>query len=214
MHSLDPHNKNEKSLDDRDLTGDCKNQCLQYLLNELEPDQIALFEETLGNSEQLAEELQRQAEMIAMLSELPVGSTNLATLPKVDHSLRKSFAKLAGVALAVCIAGLAFRTWWSAPGPGQRLEPSTTFLTDRVSIDAAITAPLSESTLIARAWAAGQTAKDSGVRSETTLADLQPIALSDDFEFQDEETGTASDEAFSWIFTASFEAQEAETNDG
>ena len=214
MHSLDPHNKNEKSLYDRDLTGDCKNQCLQYLLNELEPDQIALFEETLGNSEQLAEELQRQAEMIAMLSELPVGSTNLATLPKVDHSLRKSFAKLAGVALAVCIAGLAFRTWWSAPGPGQRLEPSTTFLTDRVSIDAAITAPLSESTLIARAWAAGQTAKDSGVRSETTLADLQPIALSDDFEFQDEETGTASDEAFSWIFTASFEAQEAETNDG
>jgi len=214
MHSLDPHNKNEKSLDDRDLTGDCKNQCLQYLLNELEPDQIALFEETLGNSEQLAEELQRQAEMIAMLSELPVGSTNLATLPKVDHSLRKSFAKLAGVALAVCIAGLVFRTWWSAPGPGQRLEPSNTFLTDRVSIDAAITAPLSESTLIARAWAAGQTAKDSGVRSETTLADLQPIALSDDFEFQDEETGTASDEAFSWIFTASFEAQEAETNDG
>ncbi|MDB4557827.1 hypothetical protein N9053_01630 [bacterium] len=214
MHNLNPHNKNEKSLDDRDLTGDCKNQCLQYLLNELEPDQIALFEETLGNSEQLAEELQRQAEMIAILSELPVGGTNLSTLPKVDHSLRKSFAKLACVALAVCIAGLAFRTWWSATGPGQRLEPSNTFLTDRVSIDAAITAPLSESTLIARAWAAGQAEKDSGVLSETTLTDLQPIALGDDFEFQDEETGAASDGAFSWIFTASFETQEAETNDG
>ena len=215
MHNLNPHNKNEKSLDDRDLTGDCKNQCLQYLLNELEPDQIALFEETLGNSEQLAEELQRQAEMIAILLSYQWAAPTFRLYRRLIIRCERGFAKLVCVALAVCIAGLAFRTWWSATGPGQRLEPSNTFLTDRVSIDAAITAPLSESTLIARAWAAGQAderIRVSYLRQHSRTYNPSPSVMTLNFKLKRRDD--TPDDSFSWMFTAAFEIHEMETNDG
>ena len=59
---------NQLQQDDVDLTEICKNQCLQYLLGELPRNQLASFEERLGRSDRLAQELQEQSEMIVDLS--------------------------------------------------------------------------------------------------------------------------------------------------
>ena len=218
MHSFDP-NHNEQRRSSGALSDDGKDQCLQYLLNELQPDQVAAFEKQLANSEQLAEELQRQSEMIAMLSDASAGSTTVPDLkrPLEDRPAQKNLVKLACIALAVCITGLAFRTWWSSTEPQAIREASSETLAEAKSQHDPPNTTVSESTLIARAWADGQMEKDADILSEATLLGTEPqpiISLDDKFAAQDEETKDASNESFSWMFTAAYEIQEVETNDG
>ena len=218
MHSFDP-NHNEQRRSSGILPDDGKDQCLQYLLNELQPDQVAAFEKQLANSEQLAEELQRQSEMIAMLSDASAGSTTVPDLkrPLEDRPAQKNLVKLACIALAVCITGLAFRTWWSSTEPQAIREASSETLAEAKSQHDPPNTTVSESTLLARAWADGQMEKDSDILSGATLLGAEPqpiISLDDKFAAQDEETKDASNESFSWMFTAAYEIQEVETNDG
>ena len=99
------HSKQDQS--NFDLPDDAKDQCLLYLLNELQPDQIATFEKKLSGSQQLADELERQAEIVVMLSQTPEGSS-LTCTPQHSGDINTSTAnpkqpiKLASLALAVC----------------------------------------------------------------------------------------------------------------
>lgn len=218
MYNFDP-NSDEQRQSSGVLSDDGKDQCLQYLLNELQPDQVAAFEKQLANSEQLAEELQRQSEMIAMLSDASAGSPTVPDLkrPLEDRPAQKNLVKLACIALAVCITGLAFRTWWSSTEPQALRETSSETLVEAKSHHHLSNTTVSESILIARAWAAGQMEKDADILSEAALPGTEPqpiISLDDKFAAQDEETKEASNESFSWMFTAAYEIQEVETNDG
>ena len=222
MHSLNP-NSNEPRWGDVDLTDDCKNQCLQYLLNELEPDQITLFEEKLCNSERVADELQRQAEMIVKLSEVAAVSEASAkngtpiTVPHIHRRSHNFVVKAVWIALAVCIGGLAFRTWWSTTKPSQEQEAANDNLAGLLIENDATTATVSEFTLIARAWAASQMEKDRSELADSTPTgtDVQFInTVGDELEWHQEEAEGNSEEAFSWMFTAAIEIHEVETNDG
>ena len=110
------HSKQDQS--NFDLSDGAKDQCLLYLLNELQPDQVATFEKKLSGSQQLAEELERQAEIVVMLSQTPEGSS-LTCTPQHSGIVNTSTAnpkqpiKLASLALAVCIALLIFGSFWS-----------------------------------------------------------------------------------------------------
>lgn len=211
-----------------DLTENCKNECLQYLLNELAPEQVRLFEERLGKSDQLAVELQRQAEMIVTLSEastlpdaLSKPTLSATTQNAIIHQ-RRVLVKVFGIAIAVCVAGFLFRTWWSSTGPQQETEsPSDRFAT-RVMDNEVSTTMVSESTLIARAWAAAQTADQSSENGlHTSLAGIGTQAINsrnddhdNELESEEQEMADASGDAFSWMFTATFEIHEMDTNDG
>ncbi|MAI72156.1 MAG: hypothetical protein CMM01_14780 [Rhodopirellula sp.] len=207
-----------------DLTETCKNQCLQYLLDELAPEQVALFEERLGRSDQLAVELQRQAEMIVDLSEAstlpetsgkPTSSINPEMLGPQE---RKLLIKAFGIALAVCIAGFLFRTLWSTTSPQQGNASLSDQFASRVMDDKLNMTRVSESTLIARAWAAAQVAdKDfnNAPHALLTGTDVQAInSLDDELELNDQKTRDTFDDSFSWMFTATFEIHDMETNDG
>ncbi|MCP4942721.1 MAG: hypothetical protein GY924_12170, partial [Planctomycetaceae bacterium] len=172
MDKSDPRNNQQQQQDDVDLTETCKNQCLQYLLGELAADQLSLFEERLGNSDRLADELQRQAEMIVTLSEVST-LANVTSKPSVSttslnadrRSQRLGSQRLGSqnllmrgfaIAVAVCIAGFVFRTWWSSSRPPQGPEsPNDNFAGRVIDNDTNMTT-VSEATLIARAWAAAQ----------------------------------------------------------
>jgi len=218
MYNFDPNN-NEQRQRSGVLSDDDKDQCLQYLLNELQPGQVAAFEKQLAHSEELAEELQRQSEMIAMLSK---ASADILTSPDLKRSpkdlpVQKNLVKLACFAIAVCISGLVFRTWWVSTEPRVIREVNSETLAEAKNQHDLPNMAVPESTLIARAWADGQMEKDSDVLSEETLlaTEIKPIISSnDEFEAQDEETEDASNESFSWMFTATYEIQEVETNDG
>ena len=218
MYNFDP-NSNEQRQSSCVLSDDGKDQCLQYLLNELQPEQVTAFEKQLANSDQLAEELQSQAEMIAMLSDASAGSTTEPDLthPLEDRPDHKNLVKLACIALAVCITGLTFRTWWASTEPRAIRETSSETLVEAKIHHDLPNTTVSESILIARAWAAGQMEKGTDILSEATLPDteLQPIiSFHNKFEALDKETEEASNESFSWMFTATYEIQEVETNDG
>ena len=233
MDKFDPHN-NQQQQDDVDLTETCRNQCLQYLLGELAADQLSLFEERLGNSDRLADELQRQAEMIVTLSEVST-LANVTSKPSVSttslnanrRSQRLGSQRLGSqnlpirgfaIAVAVCIAGFVFRTWWSSTRPPQGPEsPNDNFAGRVIDNDTNMTT-VSEATLIARAWAAAQVDNEDLVITPNALlagTDVQAINSSNnELELEAEATDDTPDDSFSWMFTAAFEIHEMETNDG
>lgn len=219
-----PDSSNNQQEQNRvDLTENCKNQCLLYLLNELAPDQLILFEERLGKSDVLADELQRQAEMIVTLSELstppemisrPIIST---TAQDAQSRSQKLLVRGFAIAVAVCIAGFVFRTWWPATKTPQGSESSKNkFAGSIIDGDSNLT-PVSESALIARAWASQVDDPDFTItpNAPLTRTDVQAIASDkNELESQPEATDVNSDDSFSWMFTAAFEIHEMETNDG
>ncbi|MAI32209.1 MAG: hypothetical protein CMM07_11140 [Rhodopirellula sp.] len=229
MDKSDPRNNQRQQQDDVDLTETCKNQCLQYLLGELAADQLSLFEERLGNSDRLADELQRQAEMIVTLSEVSI-LANVTSKPSVSTTslnanrrsqklgsqnlLMRGFA----IAVAVCIAGFVFRTWWSSTRAPQGPESPNDNFAGRVIDDDTNMTTVSEATLIARAWAAAQVDDEDLVTTPNAFlagTDVQAIHSSnDELELGTEATDDTSDDSFSWMFTAAFEIHEMETNDG
>ena len=234
MDKSDPRNNQRQQQDDVDLTETCKNQCLQYLLGELAADQLSLFEERLGNSDRLADELQRQAEMIVTLSEVST-LANVTSKPSVSttslnanrRSQRLGSQRLGSqnlpirgfaIAVAVCIAGFVFRTWWSSTRPPQGPEsPNDNFAGRVIDNDTNMTT-VSEATLIARAWAAAQVDNEDLVITPNALlagTDVQAINSSNnELELEAEATDDTPDDSFSWMFTAAFEIHEMETNDG
>ena len=234
MDKSDPRNNQQQQQDDVDLTETCKNQCLQYLLGELAADQLSLFEERLGNSDRLADELQRQAEMIVTLSEVST-LANVTSKPSVSttslnanrRSQRLGSQRLGSqnllirgfaIAVAVCIAGFVFRTWWSSSRPPQGPEsPNDNFAGRVIDNDTNMTT-VSEATLIARAWAAAQVDDEDLVITPNALlagTDVQAINSSNnELELETEATDDTPDDSFSWMFTAAFEIHEMETNDG
>ena len=232
MDKSDPRNNQQQQQDDVDLTETCKNQCLQYLLGELAADQLSLFEERLGNSDRLADELQRQAEMIVTLSEVST-LANVTSKPSVSttslnanrRSQRLGSQRLGSqnllmrgfaIAVAVCIAGFVFRTWWSSTRPPQGPEsPNDNFAGRVIDNDTNMTT-VSEATLIARAWAAAQVDNEDLVITPNALlagTDVQAINSSNN-ELEAEATDDTPNDSFSWMFTAAFEIHEMETNDG
>jgi len=234
MDKFDPRNNQQQQQDDVDLTETCRNQCLQYLLGELAADQLSLFEERLGNSDRLADELQRQAEMIVTLSEVST-LANVTSKPSVSttslnanrRSQRLGSQRLGSqnlpirgfaIAVAVCIAGFVFRTWWSSTRPPQGPEsPNDNFAGRVIDNDTNMTT-VSEATLIARAWAAAQVDNEDLVITPNALlagTDVQAINSSNnELELEAEATDDTPDDSFSWMFTAAFEIHEMETNDG
>ncbi len=220
---------NQQQQDDVDLTETCKNECLQYLLGELSPKELTSFEVRLGQSDRLADELQRQAEMIVTLSESsilpgaisrPTVSTNSQNANRrsqifgSDNLLTKGLV----IAVAVCIAGFVFRTWWSSTrSPLSSKLPAEHFADRIIDDDSQITA-VPESRLIARAWAAAQVDnQDLDTMPNAPLAgtDVHAINASNiELKLGVEATDDTSDDSFSWMFTAAFEIHEMETNDG
>ena len=232
MDKSDPRNNQQQQQDDVDLTETCKNQCLQYLLGELAADQLSLFEERLGNSDRLADELQRQAEMIVTLSEVST-LANATSKPSVSttslnanrRSQRLGSQRLGSqnllmrgfaIAVAVCIAGFVFRTWWSSSRPPQGPESPNDNFAGRVIDDDTHITTVSEAMLIARAWAAAQVDNEDLVITPNALlagTDVQAINSSNN-ELEAEATDDTPNDSFSWMFTAAFEIHEMETNDG
>ena len=232
MDKSDPRNNQQQQQDDVDLTETCKNQCLQYLLGELAADQLSLFEERLGNSDRLADELQRQAEMIVTLSEVST-LANATSKPSVSttslnanrRSQRLGSQRLGSqnllmrgfaIAVAVCIAGFVFRTWWSSTRPPQGPESPNDNFAGRVIDDDTHITTVSEAMLIARAWAAAQVDDEDLVITPNALlagTDVQAINSSNN-ELEAEATDDTPNDSFSWMFTAAFEIHEMETNDG
>ena len=229
MEISDLRNNRQLQQDNVELTETCKNQCLQYLLGELAPDQLTLFEERLGESVRLADELQRQAEMIVTLSEvsnLPDVTTRThasttfqnANLPSRKFGSQKWVMQGLVIAVAVCIAGFVFRTWWPSTRPPQGSESPNDNLAGRVINDGSNMTTVSESTLIARAWAAAQVDEnDLNITPSASLAGTYVQATSssnNELELELEATDNTSEDSFSWMFTAAFEIYEMETNDG
>ena len=230
MEISDLRNNRQQQQDNVELTETCKNQCLQYLLGELAPDQLTLFEERLGESVRLADELQRQAEMIVTLSEvsnLPDVTTRThasttfqnANLPSRKFGSQKWVMQGLVIAVAVCIAGFVFRTWWPSTRPPQGSESPNDNLAGRVINDGSNMTTVSESTLIARAWATAQVDdQDLSITPNTSrdkTTDVQFINTStNELELETVPTEENSDDSFSWMFTATFEIHELETNDG
>jgi hypothetical protein len=229
MEISDLRNNRQQQQDNVELTETCKNQCLQYLLGELAPDQLTLFEERLGESVRLADELQRQAEMIVTLSEvsnLPDVTTRThasttfqnANLPSRKFGSQKWVMQGLVIAVAVCIAGFVFRTWWPSTRPPQGSESPNDNLAGRVINDGSNMTTVSESTLIARAWAAAQVDEnDLNITPSASLAGTYVQATSssnNELELELEATDNTSEDSFSWMFTAAFEIHEMDTNDG
>ena len=229
MDKPDSRNDQQEQQDDVDLTETCKNQCLQYLLGELAPEQLSLFEERLGASDRLADELQRQAEMIVTLAEasaLPdVTSRPTVSTTSQDANRRsqkfgsqKLLMRGFAIAVAVCIAGFVFGAWRSSTRPRQGPESPNDNFASRIIDDDTHMTTVSESTLIARAWAAAQVDdEDLDITPNASLAvtDVQAIDSSNnELELEAEATDDTPDDSFSWIFTAAFEIHEMETNDG
>ena len=77
---------------------------------------------------------------------------------------------------------------------------------------------VSESTLIARAWAAAQVDEnDLNITPSASLAGTYVQATSssnNELELELEATDNTSEDSFSWMFTAAFEIHEMDTNDG
>jgi len=229
MEISDLRNNRQQQQDNVELTETCKNQCLQYLLGELAPDQLTLFEERLGESVRLADELQRQAEMIVTLSEvsnLPDVTTRThasttfqnANLPSRKFGSQKWVMQGLVIAVAVCIAGFVFRTWWPSTRPPQGSESPNDNLAGRVINDGSNMTTVSESTLIARAWAAAQVDEnDLNITPSASLAGTYVQATSssnNELELELDATDNTSEDSFSWMFTAAFEIHEMDTNDG
>ena len=229
MEISDLRNNRQQQQDNVELTETCKNQCLQYLLGELAPDQLTLFEERLGESVRLADELQRQAEMVVTLSEvsnLPDVTTRThasttfqnANLPSRKFGSQKWVMQGLVIAVAVCIAGFVFRTWWPSTRPPQGSESPNDNLAGRVINDGSNMTTVSESTLIARAWAAAQVDEnDLNITPSASLAGTYVQATSssnNELELELEATDNTSEDSFSWMFTAAFEIHEMDTNDG
>ena len=194
---------------DISLTAESKNLCLQYLLDELDAEQVKLFEEELAESTSLGDELRRQAEMVSMLSDLNFSEAipPVQTAPALQTG---TWWRIACIALAVCCAGMVFRTWWQV-GSAPQLDIARPDTLPQVVVDNHTdrkpdTAP--EFTLIVRAWADGQLPAETGDRQDNAM----PIATGDDHtlgdyfqETDDEVDDTSGEQRFSWIFTAASE---------
>ena len=182
----------------------------------MQPDQIATFEKQLSGSQQLADELERQAEIVVMLSQTPEGSS-LTCTPQHSGDVNTSTAnpkqpiKLASLALAVCIALLIFGSFWSPKNAS--IDQTAGSTSEKYSALSTAT----ESRLIARAWAAGQLENETSIFGEASEMDSDTYfgnSLNDEFELQEAEITNTSTDSFSWMFTATSETQKMETNDG
>lgn len=167
-----------------------------YLLGELDAEQAQGFEKQLQSSPQLADELLRQAEVIAGLSQLPATSTHVLTT-------RSPLRLVASVlAIAACIALIALGVRTSSPDSGHIASLSTS--SSQPSIP-------SEELLIARAWADSRLDQ---ITTDDVLADLG----SDDVLAFTADDAIDMDATLSWMFigvSASLDVHPAgATNDG
>jgi hypothetical protein len=199
---------------DIDLTDDLKNRCLQYLLDDLDSEQVELFEKALSESASLGDELNRQAEAISMLSEIHSGEGIPAPVQTDSGQQTVTLRKIACIALAVCFAGMMVRGWWQTPGSVAQSEVAQPGIVPPLAADNVTDlqpVAVPEFTLIARAWADNQLREDTGFQQSETL----PDTIGDYFEETGSEVNDISSEpAFSWMFIAASEIQELGTDDG
>ncbi len=150
-----------------------------YLLDELDPDRRAAFEEQLQRSPQLSEELLRQANLITLLSASPTPELAPASIER--HSRWPLIASLIG--LAACIALVVFSVRPNGPNHDHTALAKAS----------STTAVVSEDLLIARAWADGHILVQEIV-GDAGLADL------DEDEVLAFEEPADIDVTLSWMF--------------
>ena len=190
------------------LTDDSRNRCLQYLLGELDSEQVDLFEEELAESKRLGDELHRQAEAVSMLSDLRTGEEIPAPVQTASTLQAVTLWRIACIAIAVCFAGMVVRTWWQTPDSLSPLEVAQSNTLPRVVADNRTDeqpGSVPEFTLIARAWADSQLPDESGSRHSNTMPNTtgDDDTIGDYFEETDVEVDDAnSEQGFSWMFTA------------
>jgi len=189
------------------LTSESKNRCLQYLLDELDAEQVELFEEELAESTSLCDELQRQAEMVSMLSGLNFGEE---VPPAQTRSALQAgtWWRIACIAIAACCAGMVFRTWWQTSGSGSPLDLARLDTLPHVVVDNQSDRPIPvpEFTLIVRAWADGRLPSETSEQNNVPIATGDDDTLDDFLQETDDEIGDSSaEQRFSWIFTAASE---------
>lgn len=130
-------------------------RCMRYLLGELSADEAATFEQSLGSSPELGDELQRQSELLCMVSQATFDPPQLTSQATSD-----SFAKWieAAVALAACFL-VAFIGW---------------NLVSKSNASA-----IQEDVLIAQAWADTDT-----IALELSSVDEIELEMDSDFEIE------------------------------
>ncbi len=171
-----------------------------YLLGEYDADQAADFERQLQSSHELADELLRQAELIAGLSQSPVISQSPMIPPSVEVVDSRLPLLASVLAIAACIALFVL-----AVQPG---SPDS----DRVaSLSNSAQSIPSEEILIARAWADSRFDEmlDDGGLADLYVDDALALATDD---------AEDVDATLSWMFigvSANIDAHsEDATNDG
>ena len=171
-------------------------QCMLYLFGELDADQAAAFEQQLRSSPQLADELMRQSEVIAGLSQ------SVSTTPVVASAPSPVPVLASVLAIATCIVLIVLG-----------VRPSLQERDGMASLPNSAQQPSvpSEDLLIARAWAASHFdlfAEDAGT---IDLEFDDPLALAS------EDTADV-DTTLSWMFigiSANIDEHSAgATNDG
>ncbi|MGI9472387.1 MAG: hypothetical protein ACR2NZ_12680 [Rubripirellula sp.] len=187
-----------------------KNECLQYLMGELNPSESQSFERQLASSTALGDELLRQAEGISLCSQPDLLSQPICVGGSANQVTRwRSVAAL--LAVAVCLAVLVFGVWPKASdkvASRDRTLPTTTSATQsKVSADQSA---IPEDVLIARAWASNRLPSDSGSDGNDSILpgdeiDVSLASLPAD--------GTEMDSTLSWMYIAVAGDLE-EANDG
>lgn len=134
-------------------------RCMRYLLGELSADETATFEQSLGSSAELGDELQRQSELLWMVSQATFDPP-----PVTSQATSDSFAKWteAAVALAACLL-VAFIGW------------------NLISKSNA-TSAIQEDVLIAQAWA-----DTDAIALGLSSADEIELEMDNDFEIESQD---------------------------
>lgn len=198
MTPEDPQQNDRKPTDDEAVL-EQDEQCLLYLLDELTPASRRRFEARLATDRKLGDELIRQADLIATLSQTsPLGDAAIEP-PRRDTRRWRWVAAL--VSLAASIA-LGFQI--------ARIAPPTHSLASRDNLSDADRRlqPTNESALFAEAWASSQTI---GKSSQDSLAEA---AIEDPFDPVPEEPSSDMDSQVSWMFVAIASSDEMQTEGG
>ena len=173
-----------------------RQQCMLYLLGELDTEPSATFQQELESSPELGDELLRQADLITALSQ----TSQRTVAPAVSTTMRW---QIAASIFAVIAASFAFIVLGPQPNSPQR---------DGITSVAVANASVSEDLLIARAWADSHPIIDAS--EDLGFGD----SLGDDSIAMAADDATDIDSTLSWMFiavSANTDSQSSESaNDG
>jgi hypothetical protein len=163
-------------------------QCMLYLLGELDAPQSAAFEQRLASSPELGEQLLRQADVIAGLSVIH----NQPELMPTSSSTYSPWSIVASiVAIAACLVIVVLGVKSSSLDADALASRSQSTMPSGLSLE---TSEATEDLLIARAWADSQLndVSEDFEFAELDMEDALPTAVeSSDF-----------DSTLSWMFIA------------